>query len=256
MSGFSADWLSLRATADDRAINPAVAARLADTLGCRRELRIVDLGAGTGATLRRVAPRLPARQHWQLVDNDPALLARIRPPGGVGVATAVVDLAGDLDALFAPPPDLVTASAFFDLAGAAWIDAFVERLAGTGGAVYATLTYDGRELWEPAHRLDMAALVAFHADQQRDKGLGFALGPDAPAYLAHRLREAGYAVETGPSDWRLVAPRDARLIAALAQGSAEAITPSLGEEARIWADARLTARAVSIGHLDIFAHPA
>jgi spermidine synthase len=38
-------------------------------------LRVVDLGAGTGANLRRLAPLLGSGQRWTLVELDPALVA-------------------------------------------------------------------------------------------------------------------------------------------------------------------------------------
>ena len=83
-SGFSAAWLALREPHD-------AAARAAELVGLlrtrssddaqrrRRRARcratIVDLGAGSGANLRWLAPRLGGEQAWLLVDHDAALLA-------------------------------------------------------------------------------------------------------------------------------------------------------------------------------------
>ena len=39
-------------------------------------IAVVDLACGTGATLRAIGARLPARQNWRLVDNDLSLLAQ------------------------------------------------------------------------------------------------------------------------------------------------------------------------------------
>jgi len=256
MAGFAAGWLALRAPADARARNRMVMAELAAHFAGRQAPLVLDIGAGTGATMGALAPHLPAGQHWRLADNDPRLLAEAVAPAGARFEPVPCDLAPGIAGLLAPRPDLVTASAFFDLASAPWIDAAVAELAARRLPLYAALSYDGREAWEPAHRLDAMALVAFHADQGRDKGLGGpALGPDAHAYLADRLDRAGYALISGQSDWMLEAPRDARLIAALAAGTADAIAPSLGMEAREWADARLTARRVTIGHRDLLALP-
>ena len=56
---------------------------------CRRSggqssISVVDLACGTGATLRAIGARLPARQNWRLVDNNLSLLAQAaglaRPP--------------------------------------------------------------------------------------------------------------------------------------------------------------------------------
>jgi SAM-dependent methyltransferase len=255
VTGFSADWLALRADADRRARNAGLASRLTAYLEGRDSVRALDLGAGTGANLRATAPLIAARQTWVLADNDPALLARAEVPPGVSVERREADLARDLSALFEPAPDLVTSSAFFDLCGADWITRLVEPCAGSGAALYAVLTYDGREEWRPSHPLDGRVLAAFHADQRRDKGLGPALGPEAHGALAGAFRARGYAVHEGESDWVLTPPGDAELIAALADGSAAAVGEALGEDADAWRAVRRTAERVIIGHRDLLALP-
>ncbi|MEM1343701.1 MAG: class I SAM-dependent methyltransferase [Pseudomonadota bacterium] len=256
MSAFDADWLSLRTVADDRARNRRLAVALSDHFAGEAHLRILDLGAGTGATMRAVSPLLPDAQTWVLCDNDPALLAKAQAPAPKHrVETIVADLSQDPAPLFVARPDLVTASAFFDLVSAAWIEHFVGVLAAHRVPLYAALSYDGREAWHPAHSLDTAALAAFHTDQRRDKGLGAALGPEAHAHLAECLAAAGYRVQSGDSDWVLRAPEDTPLIAALAAGSAAAIQPTLGPEADVWAKARAAATHVCIGHKDLLAVP-
>ena len=256
MSGFSADWLALRAAADRRARDPGLARRLGEVFEGRARIRVLDIGAGTGANLRATAPLIGAAQHWVLVDNDPSLMGQVTAPERITFDTCVTDLAGNLEALFDPAPDLVTASAFFDLCGADWLDRFLALVAGSGAAFYTVLTYDGRETWTPAHPLDAEVLAAFHADQRRDKGLGPALGPDAPEALAAMLGAAGCEVQAAPSDWHLTQSGDAALIEALAAGSAAAVAPILGRDrAEDWADARRHAEAVLIGHQDLLALP-
>ncbi|MEO1491099.1 MAG: SAM-dependent methyltransferase [Pseudomonadota bacterium] len=253
---FSADWLTLRRGADLRARNRELAAALTSWAATRAHpVRVLDLGAGTGANLAATAPALGDRQHWRLVDNDAGLLARVTPPASVTVETVVADLAAPMDALFDPVPDLVTASAFFDLCGAALINQLVALTTQADAAFYTVLSYDGRETWAPPHPADTAVLAAFHTDQRSDKGLGPALGPDATAHLDAAFRAAGYVTRTGPSDWHLDAPRDGELIAALAAGSAAAAEPQLGQTARDWGMARADASSVMIGHLDFLALP-
>jgi SAM-dependent methyltransferase len=256
MTGFSTDWLALRAAADARARDKGLAARLGAYFAGRGEVRVLDLGAGTGANLRATAPLIEAAQHWVLADNDPVLLALAEPAANVTVERREIDLAGDLSSLFDPAPDLVTASAFFDLCGAGWIDRLVPLVAGCGAAFYTVLTYDGREAWSPPHLLDADVQAAFHADQRRDKGLGAALGPDAHTHLAGRLRGLGYQVFEGSSDWELRQPGDGALIAALAEGSAASVAGAIGAgQAETWRAARTGAAAVTIGHRDLLAFP-
>ncbi|WP_333831759.1 class I SAM-dependent methyltransferase [Rubrimonas sp.] len=256
MSGFSADWLALRAPADARARDAGLARALAAWAKARAEargpIRVVDLGAGTGATLAALADILPGVR-WRLVDHDPALLRLAAARGaelGAQVETLAADLSRDLAAAFDPAPDLATASAFFDLASADWIDAFAEAAAQAGAAVHAALSYDGREAWTPPHPDDAAVHAAFLADMRRDKGLGPALGAGAAAHLAQALRARGYSVAEARSDWDLTAPRDAALIAALAEGKADAVRASEG-----WRAARTAATRARIGHVDLLATP-
>jgi hypothetical protein len=214
---------------------------------------VVDLGAGSGATLKALHAALP-QARWRLIDDDAALLAlaaKAAAERGAAVETRRIDLARDLAAALAPAPALVTASAFFDLAGAAWIEAFADAAAAAGAAVYAALTYDGRESWAPPHPEDAAVHARFLADMRRDKGLGPALGAEAGSFLAAALAARGYRVTTADAPWRLESPRDAALIAALADGSADAADASPD-----WRAARRAATAVAIGHLDVLALPA
>jgi len=77
MSGFSADWLALREPYDARARNRDVLDSVATAaVAAGDAVAVVDLACGTGSTLRAIAPRLPPRQDWRLVDNDLSLLAR------------------------------------------------------------------------------------------------------------------------------------------------------------------------------------
>lgn len=255
MSGFSADWLDQRADADWRARDQGLMARLAAHVG-ERPVRILDLGAGTGASLRALAPLIRAPQHWVLADGDGALLDRAEPVAACTLERRVIDLSIGLEALFDPAPDLVTASAFFDLCGAAWIDRLACLVAASGAGIYAALTYDGREAWEPPHAGDAEVLAAFHADQRDDKGFGSALGPEAHGHLVRALSRHGYRVDEAPSDWCLAQPHDAALIRALAEGTATAVSERIGSEAvRCWRDARVGARRVVIGHRDLLALP-
>ncbi|MEL6477362.1 MAG: class I SAM-dependent methyltransferase [Pseudomonadota bacterium] len=252
---FSKDWLDLRLPADLAARNDTLAARLGAHFAGRSGLRVLDLGAGSGNNMRATAAWLPKGQTWCLVDQDADLLAAAPRPQDVQVETRVADLAADIESLLRPAPDLVTASAFFDLCGAAWLSRFADALAQTGAALYAVLSYDGREEWRPAHPADQEVLTAFHRDQRRDKGFGPALGPEAHDRLITLLQTRGYTVQEGPSDWHLAPPRDAALIAALAEGSAAAVAPDLGERASDWRAARQIASDVMIGHRDLLALP-
>ncbi|MCK0207976.1 class I SAM-dependent methyltransferase [Starkeya koreensis] len=278
MSGFDAGWLALREPADHAARNAEVAAAVGAHFAGRAALTIVDLGCGSGSNLRALAPLLPARQHWHLVDGDPALLAEARhrlagwadsvreANGGLrldrgGRAIRVTFERADLTArdlhFHDIAPDLVTAAALFDLVSAGWLERLVAASATRRRALYAVLNYDGAACWEPSSPLDTAIRDAFNRHQRGDKGFGPALGPDACDALAELLARHGYRVRQGASPWRL-GPADGALIAAVSAGVAVAaceMEPGRSDAFADWGRARAEATGAVIGHRDIFAVP-
>ncbi len=276
MTGFEAQWLALREGADFLARDAAVRDAVVQRFSKSDTLTVVDLACGAGSNPRALAPFLGARQSWRLVDHDAGLLksARAALMGWADVvegeeplalrkdgrrltfAFERLDLNADLARALAGA-DLVSAAAFFDLVSPDWIERFCAELARRRLPLYAVLTYDGRESRTPPHAADAAMLEAFHRHQARDKGFGPAAGPRAGAMLREALERHGFDVQVGASPWRLGAG-DAELIAALAEGAAEAVVQTGLVDAAViadWRAARREATGCEIGHVDIFASP-
>ncbi|RDD61380.1 hypothetical protein [Ferruginivarius sediminum] len=285
MTGFDRDWLALREPADHAARAGVLERLLAGRLEGPGELRIADLGCGTGSNLRHLAPRLRGRQHWTLLDADAALLATV--PGELrGWAEARGDLlqeapdglhlAGDglearvevrqADLASRPLPigdtHLVTASALLDLVSRDWLAGLAAHCAELRAAVLFTLTYDGTIAWQPPMPLDcdIAALVNRH--QRGDKGFGPALGPDAHKVAAELFRAHGYTVEEARSDWHLT-PGETLLQQHLHAGwtaAASEMAPQATEAIHEWLAQRMDALEagagyVNVGHMDLLAVP-
>ena len=70
----SPEWLRLREPADAAARSAELAERLGRHLAAAGRLVIHDLGGGSGAMGRWLAPRLPGPQHWVVHDRDADLL--------------------------------------------------------------------------------------------------------------------------------------------------------------------------------------
>lgn len=207
MSGFDADWLSAREPVDLRARNVAVREAFVAFLARRHgagPVTLLDLGAGTGATLRALKSHLPMPCRWRLAEYDPALIAAARAhPGDADSQVEIIetDLAGGLSDDLLAGVDAVTTSAFLDLVSATWVDALAERLAAHGLPFLAMLSYDGRMTLTPADPLDAPVRAAMNAHQRGDKGFGPALGPSAADHTRETFARHGFGVEDGASDW-------------------------------------------------------
>lgn len=276
MTGFSPQWLALREDADHRSRNSEIAQALSARFQSRQRISVVDLGCGTGSNLRASAGLLSAEQHWTLVDYDEALLAaagqalqawadRVKAEGDAlvldkdGLRITVefrrADLNCELDRALGPRPDLVTASALFDLCSPAFIKSFAKAIADRRAVFFTVLTYNGVQRWTPRQPSDAALISAFHAHQMTDKGFGASAGPTAPAHLADAFRAAGYSVLEGDSPWEL-GPRDDRLIAELAAGFASAARETAAVDNKtVDAWLRVARTGAVVGHTDTLAVP-
>ena len=236
----------------------------------------MDLGCGTGANLRATFELLGERQRWTLVDHDPLLLqaadARLRAWADharatpdklvlhkdgrrISVRFRKADLRHDLDDVLGDAPDLVTASALFDLCSAAFIEALVAMVVRRKAAFYAVLSFDGVQTWTPGHAADRRVHEAFIAHQKTDKGFGFAVGPEAARFLKSVFERRGYAVTEGHSPWRL-GREDAALIQMLAHGTAGAVAETGRVDGATLADWKSVVRTGGVvGHVDTLALP-
>jgi hypothetical protein len=247
-AGFTREWLAMREPADRAARAPAMARAAAHALASAGVVNVVDLGCGTGANLRVLAPVLPMAQRWLLVDRDAALLAEARRAiaawsgahgwdarvgddeatlrvAGEGmrleVATSRQDLAA-IERLDLPAaPSLVTASALLDLVSETWLRALVARCAARRAVALFALTYDGRIACEPPDADDEMVSDLVNRHQRTDKGFGPSVGPGAPALASALLQEAGYQTGCEQSDWNLP-PEMPTLQARLVEGWARA----------------------------------
>ncbi len=237
---------------------------------------MVDLGCGTGANLRASAPLLGSRQQWTLVDHDPILLGAARRALAswadsaaattgqlilrkdlrtIAVRFHQADLARDFDGAVGDQPDLVTASALFDLVSPSFIDTFVQAVTRRGAAVYATLSYNGQQNWSPSHWADETIRHAFNVHQVSDKGFGPAAGPLASGQLFRTLDASGYLVANGDSPWHL-GPPDAVLLADLIGGIAAAVAETgMVDAGEIEAWRAAPRHRGMIGHVDTLALP-
>ena len=269
MTGFSIEWLNLREQPDLRARSVELldlALTFLETgASVSSRPRVLDLGAGTGATLRAVVRRSEAlgkSLNWCLVDNDAQSLEEASRRHGIDCHLELLnqDLS-DISRLPFAGVTLVTASALLDLVSADFIDRLVASLAEQPGVgLYIALTYDGAMQWTPPHPLDEQVTAVINRDQKEDKGFGLALGPDASSYAETLLEHHGFRVETRPSPWRLRGD-DVEMVKEFVTGIGSTVLresrldPEVVEEWIQFRHAHASDGHCVVGHVDLLALP-
>jgi len=263
----SAGWLALRARADDLARS----ARFAETIARRigpGPLVVHDLGSGTGAMMRWLAPRLPGPQAWVLHDADPAILNHVDPRStrdGSGLPVTVrtrVEQLADLPIGAFAGASVVTASALLDVLTEGEARAVVDACVASGVPALFSLTVTGGVRLTPRDRSDAAFATAFNDHQRRNAGGRRLLGPDAAPRIRRLFAEAGWRVRAERTPWRLDAG-DGALIAEWLDGWIAAAVeqrPELKAEAAEYRRRRTDALArgrlrVVVQHQDVLAWP-
>jgi SAM-dependent methyltransferase len=265
----SRGWLALREPADAAARALALVERLKRQLPASGRWVIHDLGCGTGAMGRWLAPLLPGPQHWVLHDRDRDLLAvaAAQPPGSASDGAPVTVKAKHSDITRLCPSDvsnatLVTASALLDLLTEAELARLIALCVGSGSPMLLTLSVIGNVTLTPADHLDGRVAAAFDAHQRRVTERGRLLGPDALALAVEHCRRRGAEILVRPSPWRLGvchAELAAQWFAGWVGAACEQ-DPKLATEAEPYAHRRLAQAAagelaVTVEHADLLASP-
>jgi hypothetical protein len=209
----SRDWLALREPADAAARARDLVEGLETRLPATGRRVIHDLGCGTGAMGRWLAPLLPGSQHWVLHDRDADLLALaltdVPGPAANGAAVTVECNRSDITRLHSRDlagATLITASALLDMLTADELHRLVASCAEPGCPILLTMSVVGRVGVTPADPLDDRLAAAFNAHQRRPTERGRLLGPDAVTVAAQEFRRLGAEVLVRASPWRLGAP--------------------------------------------------
>ena len=262
MTGFTSDWLSLREPADTAARDVTLTTRLVEMTRRQSPVRFIDLGCGTGANQRYLAPRIAGPQEWLLVDSDAALLDQARQTSRWPVDAHCIDLATGLDALPIAAEVVVTASALLDLVSDSWLMRLIGRCRSGGAVAFFALSYDGRMTFAPSDVDDEWIRRLVNRHQLNDKGFGPALGPEAALRACDRFAEASYDVRSARSDWNLEphdSPLQQRLIEGWARAAAE-VAPDESARCHGWLERRLAHitrgdSRINVGHQDVLASP-
>ncbi len=225
-----ADFLAAKFALDSRSLDPQVQADLVRGLQRWPVPQCLDLGAGTGASVRRMLEwRGPRPWSLTLVERDPNLVAfaqaqALQTLAALGEAALARDgairsfdgrivLHFETRAVEACRPairfDAVIAHAFLDLVPLGPTLTRIRRWLSPEGLLYAAINYDGETELEPRHAdagFESELLDAYNQSMEARRVDGERTGG---AYCGRRLRALlprhGFAiVREGRSDWCIV----------------------------------------------------
>ena len=263
------EWLALREPADAAARARGLVEPLRRSLPSSGRLVIHDLGAGTGAMGRWLAPLLPGPQHWVLHDRDADLLevAVADTPGPAADGAPVTVEAKQTDITRLGPGDLagasiITASALLDLLTESELSMLVDACCGVDSPTLLTLSVVGRVELTPEDQMDRRVATAFDAHQRRTSGRGRLLGPDAVERAAAKFDQLGADVLVRPSPWRLGITEAALArewftgwFGAAGEQCVELVAETDGYRSRRLAEANAGRLAVTVHHADLLVLP-
>ncbi len=266
----------VKETADKRARNGDLIEQLSAWFEGRTSVSVIDLRAGTGATVRALAPILPSDQTWTLLalsqdeaDATRDHLTRWAPAATstgdilhldrqglkLAVTIKVLDAVAKIPAALSGKADLVTLSGDASRYPAAKIRELVAHVAAKKAPFYASLNYDGRLKFAPHHAADSAMTAALHRTLMADTGLGPAAGPLASNELSEQFRLTDYSVLEGPSAVWLRAG-EAALIRQIQRSMAEAQRLTVrGQDKMIDAWLARPRQSLEISQSDLLALP-
>jgi hypothetical protein len=252
-------WLDLREAADAAARAHELVAQLRHRVPAD-SWSIHDLGCGSGAMGRWLAPLLPGPQRWVLHDRDADLLelavadvpCRAADGAEVTVETRVCDVTqlgtGDL-----AEATLVTRDE---------LGALIHVCSEARCPVLFALSVTGHVELLPADPLDARLGAAFDAHQRRPTPRGRLLGPDAVDVTVEAFRRLGAEVVVRPSPW-LLGATERDLAVEWLSGWVDAACeqePALAAEVDLYCRRRLREAAagelaVAVGHADLLVLP-
>jgi len=259
-------WLAARVAADNAARAVTVSTLLPELInyliaraGSDATVEIIDLGAGTGANQRWLAPRLPILQHWLHLDHNPVISRSLPLLDDTVIIDEGVEALGQLLTKASGDRQLVTCSALLDVLTTEQIEAVCRAVIDNRVPAFFSLTVTGGLRLSPTDPHDQLLLAAFN-DHQRRAGRA---GPDATTLTVNLLRAAEFAVTTQETSWRLTAQSGLAFVdQMLAERLAAAVAqdPALAASAAAWLELRRAQLAagllrIELDHCDILGIP-
>ncbi|MDZ8261028.1 hypothetical protein [Nostoc sp. ChiQUE01b] len=250
-----AQWLELRIAYDAKARNLNVETSCQEYLQKHKHLKILDLGAGTGANCRYYFSKISQEQEWFLVEQNQELLeiafdrlivwaqengyeSQLQNSILVlknqfhqitihKIVGSILDLENliDLNTF-----DLAIANAVFDLFSENQFQTLLECLKKYQLPLLATINYTGMN-FIPQTDNDSCFIKYYHQHMQRHQYFGRGMGPNCGSSMWEAMNRIGMKVLQGESSWK-ISNNDPVLIE-LILGFMEESIPEIIEEATL-----------------------
>ena len=184
MHKFENSWLFQREKIDNMSKNLFLIKKINNSLKNYDQIRIIDLGTGTGSNFRFLSKKIKYKnQSWTLMDISKNSLnaAKKNVTTNDKIKKIIIkhdDIIKNIQQNNFTNYDLVTGSAFLDIMPHEWFKKFYLKNINTK-IVYFSINYDGYFKFYPKHRMDKKFLQLFNSDQKSKKNNKTkAVGPD------------------------------------------------------------------------------
>lgn len=224
---FDIDWLSERYPFDVEARAKDLESKVLAHLGKKKDITLVDVGAGTGSNCLYFVQKLTQNQNWYLIEQNAELktatirrlkdyanyhkynfelkkdTVKISSIKRVVTVTIINDSLLNLtDLVDLKQVDLVLANAVFDLFSVNQLTQVTTIITQNKVAFYHTLSYEGMT-FEPADPFDAIFVDSYNAHMERQQDFGKALGKNASAYMIQLFEAEKSKLQTATSTWRI-----------------------------------------------------
>ena len=184
MHEFENSWLFQREKIDNLSKNISIINKINRVLKNYDEIRIIDLGTGTGSNFRYLSKKIKFKnQYWTLMDLSKSSLNEAKKTSVTNNKIQKIilkhdDIIKNIDKHNFDNYEIVTGSAFLDIMPVDWFKKFYTKNRNTK-LVYFSINYDGYFKFYPKHKLDKDVLQLFNNDQKSKKNNKTrAVGPD------------------------------------------------------------------------------
>ena len=217
MHKFNNSWLFQREKIDNLSKSKTLIKRINNVLKELNDIRIIDLGTGTGSNFRYLSKKINYyNQNWTLMDISKNSLEEAKNNIRINKKIKKIsiinnDIIKNIHDTNFNNFDLVSGSAFLDIMPRQWFKSFHYKNINTK-IIYFSINYDGYFTFFPKHKLDKKVLDLFNFDQKSKKVSNLkAVGPDC-CKIIHKYFYKTHKTYLRTSNWNKISNKKFQLM--------------------------------------------